>query len=106
MATDLAEFLGAAIGINLLFGIPMFAAALITGVAVFAILALQGNGFRGLEAFIGGSAGLIALCYVVETVLARPDWGEVALHSGRRAFREATRFCWPSASSARRSCRT
>jgi len=81
MATDLAEFLGAAIGINLLFGIPMFGAALITGVGVFLILTLQGKGFRGLEVFIGGSAGVIALCYIVETVLARPDWGQVAYHS-------------------------
>lgn len=81
MATDLAEFLGAAIGINLLFGIPLFEAALITGVGVFLVLGLQGNGFRGLEAFIGGSAGVIALCYLVETVLAKPDWGQVAYHS-------------------------
>src|SRR5216683_899035 len=51
MATDLAELLGAAIGINLLTGLPLLAAALITGVCVLAILALQGNGFRGLEAF-------------------------------------------------------
>jgi manganese transport protein len=81
MATDLAEFLGAAIGINLLTGIPLLGAALITGVGVFAILALQGNGFRGLEAFIGGCALVIALCYIVETVLARPDWGQVVYHT-------------------------
>ena len=81
MATDLAEFLGAAVGINLLFGIPLFGAALITCVGVFLILMLQGKGFRGLEAFIGGCAGVIAICYVVETVLARPDWGQVAYHS-------------------------
>jgi manganese transport protein len=81
MATDLAEFLGASIGINLLTGIPLLGAALITGVAVFVILALQGNGFRGLEAFIGGCALVIALCYVVETVLAHPDWAQVAYHS-------------------------
>ena len=81
MATDLAEFLGAAIGINLLTGIPLLAAALITGVAVFLILALQGNGFRGLEAFIAGCALVIALCYVVETVLTGPDWGQVVYHS-------------------------
>ena len=81
MATDLAEFLGAAIGINLVTGIPLFAAALITGVAVFMILGLQGSGFRGLEAFVGGMAGVIAMCYVVETLLARPDWGQVAYHT-------------------------
>jgi manganese transport protein len=81
MATDLAEFLGAAIGITLLTGIPMLASAAITGVAVFVILALQGSGFRQLEAFIGGCAAVIAGCYVVETVLAKPDWGQVAYHS-------------------------
>ncbi|HLI56870.1 MAG TPA: Nramp family divalent metal transporter, partial [Actinomycetota bacterium] len=81
MATDLAEFLGAAIGINLLFHIPLFGAALITGVGVFVILALQGKGFRGLEAFIGGCALVIAICYVVETVLAKPSWSRVASHT-------------------------
>lgn len=81
MATDLAEFLGAAIGINLLFHIPLFGAALITGVGVCIILALQGKGFRGLEAFIGGCAIVIAICYVVETALARPSWSRVATHT-------------------------
>src|SRR3977135_3102797 len=77
MATDLAEFLGAALAIHLLTGSPRAGAALITGVGVCLILALQGNGFRGLEVFIGGCALLIAVCYVIETVLARPDWGQV-----------------------------
>ena len=54
MATDLAEFIGAAIGLNILFGIPLFPAALITSVAAFAILALQARGFRRLEAVIAG----------------------------------------------------
>lgn len=81
MATDLAEFLGASIGINLLTGIPLAGAALMTGIGVSIVLALQGTGFRGLEAFIGGCALLIALCYAVETVLAGPDWGQVAYHS-------------------------
>src|SRR5438128_4281329 len=81
MATDLAEFLGASIGINLLTGIPLFGAAVITGIGVCLVLALQGNGFRGLEVFIGGCALLIAVCYVIETVLARPDWGQVLYHS-------------------------
>src|SRR3989442_1979708 len=65
MATDLAEFLGAAIGINLLFGIPMFGAALITGVGVFLILTLQGKGFRGLEVFIGGGVRGGPLLFIV-----------------------------------------
>src|SRR5256886_16174635 len=57
MATDLAEFVGAALGLNLLFGIPLFPAALLTGVAAFAILALQAWGFRRLEATIAGLVG-------------------------------------------------
>ena len=81
MATDLAEFLGAAIGLNLLFHLPLLLAAAITGVLVFAILAVTQRGFRGLELFIGGTAGVIALCYVVETILAKPDWGQVLFHS-------------------------
>src|SRR5258708_26373393 len=64
MATDLAEFLGASIGINLLTGIPLAGAALITGIGVGLILAMQGNGFCRLEEFIGGFAPLIALVYV------------------------------------------
>ena len=81
MATDLAEFLGAAIGINLLFGVPLLLAALITGVSVLVVLGLQGNGFRGLEAFIAGCALLIALCYLIETVLSRPNWSQVFFHA-------------------------
>jgi manganese transport protein len=81
MATDLAEFLGAAIGLNLLLHIPLLLAAAITGILVFAILAVTQRGFRGLELFIGGAAGVIALCYVAETILAKPDWGQVLFHS-------------------------
>jgi manganese transport protein len=81
MATDLAEVLGAAIGITLLTGMPLLAAAIVTGLTVFIILALQGNGFRQLEVFIGGCAAVIALCYVIETLLAKPDWGQILYHS-------------------------
>ena len=81
MATDLAEFLGAAIGINLLFHIPMFFAAAITGILVSLILGLTRRGFRGLEIFIGAAAGVIAICYVIETILARPEWAQVLLHT-------------------------
>ncbi|MGI8643240.1 MAG: Nramp family divalent metal transporter, partial [Thermomicrobiales bacterium] len=78
MATDLAEFLGAAVGFNLLFGIPLFPAALLTGVATFAILALQRYGFRPLEAVIGALIGIIGLCYLIETFLGKPDFGATA----------------------------
>ena len=75
MATDLAEFVGAAVGFNLLFGIPLFPAALLTGVATFLILALQNFGFRPLEWMITLMVGIIGASYLVETLLERPDWG-------------------------------
>ena len=78
MATDLAEFVGAAVGFNLLFGIPLFPAALLTGVATFLILALQNFGFRPLEWVITLMVGIIGASYLVETLLERPDWGALA----------------------------
>ncbi len=81
MATDLAEFLGAALGFNLLFGMPLLAAGLLTGVTTFAILALERRGFRPLEAVIGALVGVIAICYLIETILDRPDWGKIAYHA-------------------------
>lgn len=75
MATDLAEFLGAAVGLNLLFGMPLLPAGLLTGVATFAILALQRYGFRPLEAVIAVFVGVIGLCYLIETILGQPDFG-------------------------------
>jgi len=81
MATDLAEVLGAAIGITLLTGMPMLASAVVTGLTVFIILGLQGQGFRQLELFIGGCAAVIALCYLIETILAKPAWGQIFYHS-------------------------
>jgi manganese transport protein len=81
MATDLAEFLGAALGFNLLFGIPLWVAGLITLAVTFIILILQNHGFRPLEAVIIAFLGIIALCYVIETVLDKPDWGQVLKHA-------------------------
>src|SRR5919204_6712689 len=81
MATDLAEFLGAALGFPLLFGIGLFPAALITGVAAFAILGLQRFGFRPLEAVIATIVGVIGVCYVAELWLAHPPLGTVARHA-------------------------
>jgi len=78
MATDLAEFVGAALGLNLLFGIPLFTAALLTGVAAFAILGLQSWGFRRLEATITGLVGLIVIAFGLEVFRADPSWGSVA----------------------------
>jgi manganese transport protein len=81
MATDLAEFLGAALGFHLLFGIGLFPAALITGVTTFAILGLQRFGFRPLEAAITAFVGVIGICYIGELWLAHPPLGEVAKHA-------------------------
>jgi manganese transport protein len=78
MATDLAEFLGAAIGFHLLLGIGLFPAAVVTGIAAFLILGLQRFGFRPLEATIAAIVGVIGACYVVELVWANPDLGSVA----------------------------
>ncbi len=81
MATDLAEFLGAALGFNLLFGIPLFAAAVLTAIVTFIILALERHGFRPLEAVITALVGVIAASYIVETILDRPDWEHVLTHT-------------------------
>ncbi|HEY3321395.1 MAG TPA: Nramp family divalent metal transporter [Planctomycetota bacterium] len=77
MATDLAEFLGAAIGFNLLFGIPLWAAGILTAIVTFLILGLERYGFRPLEAVITALVGVIAACYVIELFLAHPPWGRV-----------------------------
>jgi manganese transport protein len=73
MATDIAEFVGAAVGLNLLFGIPLFPAGLITGVAAFVILALQTRGFRGLEAVITVLVGVIVAGFAFEVWFAHPS---------------------------------
>src|SRR6059058_4703808 len=81
MATDLAEFLGAAIGFHLLFGIGLFPATLITGATTFAILSLQRFGFRPLEAVITAFVAVISACYVAELWYAHPPLGTVAKHA-------------------------
>jgi manganese transport protein len=78
MATDLAEFVGAAIALNLLFGVPLFAAGLITAVAAFGILALQSLGYRRFEAVIAGLLGLIILGFLYDTLSIGFDGGEAA----------------------------
>ena len=78
MATDLAEFIGAAIGLNILFGIPLFPAALVTSAAAFAILALQARGFRRLEAVIAVFIGVIVVAFAAQVFLADPDPRDVA----------------------------
>ena len=73
MVTDLAEFIGAALALNLLFGIPLFPAGLLTGVGVFGILALQRRGFRPLEAVISALIGVIVLGFAFQMFYAQPE---------------------------------
>jgi manganese transport protein len=84
--TDLAEFLGAAIGFNLLLGIPMWIAGILTGITTFLVLGLERKGFRPLEAVIAAMVGVVAISYVVETIIVKPVWGEVAYHAFVPAF--------------------
>lgn len=76
-ATDLAEVIGTAIALNLLFGMPMEIGVLVTALDVIVILWLQNMGFRWVEAFIITLLGVIALCFGIQIALADPNWGEV-----------------------------
>ena len=81
MATDLAEVLGGALGFNILFHIPLFFSALLTGAIVMGLLGLSRWGYRKIEYVIIGLVSVIGLTYVYETLLIRPDWSQVALHT-------------------------
>jgi manganese transport protein len=81
MATDLAEFLGGAIGLSLLLHIPLIVGMAVTAVLTYAILMFDRRGFRPMELIIGALVGAIALCYVVEMFIAPIDWGAAAFHS-------------------------
>jgi manganese transport protein len=78
MATDLAEFMGAAIGLDLLFHIGLFPAALLTGVAAFGILALQAKGFRRLESVVAALIGVIVGAFALQVVMAEPSSSGIA----------------------------
>jgi manganese transport protein len=78
MATDLAEFLGGAIGLSILTGLPLLWGLAVTAALTYGLLLLGGRGFRPLELVIGGFVGVIALCYLVEIVIAPPAWGAFA----------------------------
>ena len=80
MACDIAEIVGASLGLNLLFGIPLFVAGLITGVATFTLLALQRRGFRKLEAAITVLVGVVVAAFAYELFNASPESSEVARH--------------------------
>jgi manganese transport protein len=78
-ATDLAEVIGTAIGLNLLFGIPLEIGVIITAADVLLVLYLQNKGFRRVEALIMTLLAVIALCFLVQILMAQPKWNEVIL---------------------------
>src|SRR5690348_3879604 len=81
MATDLAEFVGGAIGLSLLLHIPLLAGMTATAVITYALLASQQLGFRPLELIIGAIVGLICICYLLEMFIAPIDWSAAAFHT-------------------------
>jgi manganese transport protein len=81
MATDLAEFLGGAIGLSLLFHMPLFAGMVVTAIVTYGILMFEGLGFRPIELIIASMVGLIGLCYLVEMFIAPIDWVAAATHT-------------------------
>jgi len=81
MATDLAEFLGGAIGLSLLFQMPLFAGMAVTAAVTYALLMFERYGFRPLELIIGGLIGVIALCYLIEMFVAPVDWAAAGFHT-------------------------
>ena len=81
MATDLAEFLGGALGLYLLFQIPLVYAGFLTGVLTFIIVYLEKYGQRVIEIVIASLVGIISAAYAIELFLAKPDWGQVGLHT-------------------------
>jgi manganese transport protein len=81
MATDLAEFLGGAIGLSLLFGLPLLAGMVITAAIVYGLLMFDRYGFRPVELIIGNLVAVIALCYIVEMFVAPVDWRLALVHT-------------------------
>jgi manganese transport protein len=81
MATDLAEFLGGAIGLSLLFQMPLFAGMVVTGIVTYGLLMFQAFGFRPIELIIGSMVSMIALSYLVEMFIVPTDWMSAAFHT-------------------------
>jgi manganese transport protein len=81
MATDLAEFLGGALGLSLMFKIPLMVGMVLTAIITLALLVFNRKGFRPMELIIGAIVAVIALCYVIELFIAPVDWKQVGLHS-------------------------
>ena len=89
MATDLAEFLGGAIGLSLLFHMPLLAGMLVTGAVTYAILTIERNGYRPMELVVGLLVLVIALCFVSEVFIAPVDWGAAGLGTVRPHLADA-----------------
>ena len=81
MATDLAEFLGGAIGLSLLLKLPLLAGMVVTGLITYGILLFDRRGFRPLELIIGGLVSVVGLCFLIEMFIAPVAWGQAGLHS-------------------------
>ena len=81
MATDLAEFLGGAIGLSLLFQMPLFTGMAVTGIVTYGLLLCERFGFRPIELIIGSMVSIIALCYLAEVFIAPVDWTSAAIHT-------------------------
>src|SRR5580692_10398080 len=81
MATDLAEFLGGAIGFSLLLHVPLIVGMTVTAVITYALLMSEAYGFRPLELVIGAIVGLIGVCYLIEMFIAPVDWSAAAYHT-------------------------
>ncbi len=81
MATDLAEFLGGAIGLALLFQMPLLVGMIITAIVTYGILLVEGRGFRPMEVIIGALVATIGVCYLIEMFIAPVDWASAGLHS-------------------------
>ncbi len=81
MTTDLAEFLGGAIGLSLLFHLPLFWGMVVTGIVTYGLLTFERHGFRPLELIIGALVAIISLCYLIEMFIVPVDWASAAYHT-------------------------
>ncbi|HYW59250.1 MAG TPA: Nramp family divalent metal transporter [Xanthobacteraceae bacterium] len=81
MATDLAEFLGGAIGLSLLLGLPLLLGMVVTAFIVYGVLMFDRYGFRPIELIIGSLVAVIAVCYLIEMLIAPVDWRAAAMHT-------------------------
>ena len=89
MATDLAEFLGGAIGLALLFDMPLIVGMGVTALVTYGLLLFERGGFRPMELLIGAFVGVIGLCYLIEVLIAPIDWAAAGFGMVRPALPDA-----------------